>query len=128
MITVKTSYYAKIARRVNPSSKLAIISNTHPSWFKQDCVNVKEVAPRWSDIEAYTNGDMSFEIFKEKYYEYLMDKFGTIDEIRNYILDVLKPEEGDEIIFLCWEKDGNRCHRSAFAELVFNDEYKGELE
>lgn len=128
MITVKTSYYAKVARGVKASSKLAIISNTHPSWFNQDYTGVKEVAPLWSDIEAYTNDDISFERFKEKYYEYLIDKFGTVDEIRNYILDAIKPEDGDEIIFLCWEKNGKRCHRSAFAELVFNDEYKGELE
>lgn len=127
MITVKTSYYAKAARGVKPSSKLVVVSNSYPSWFTAEFELMKNLAPVWADVEAYKNDDISFRELIGRYKETLLSRFESLDYIRDYVFERVNATDGDEIILLCWEKDSNKCHRTELANLVFPYEYQGEL-
>lgn len=127
MVTVKTSYYAKAARGVKPSSKLVVVSNSYPTWFNASFELMKNLAPAWADVEAYKNDDISFKELTARYKETLMNRFDSIDNIRDYVFEKVRAADGDEIILLCWEKDSNKCHRTELANLVFPNEYQGEL-
>lgn len=127
MITVKTSYFSKVSRGANPNSKLVVISNSYPNWFRGEFVYLKNLSPQWSDVEAYKNGFISYDTLKENYLATLHSRFESTQAIHDYVLEKVGAVDGDEIILLCWEKEKNLCHRIALANEVFKEEYVGEL-
>lgn len=100
---IYTSYYENLQHI--PSSVFPVaISSTLPSGLK-NVLWLPELAPDWLAITRYkSTGDfISFACA----YLLQLNRFSPKEVLRTL-------PEGD-IVFLCYEKDVNSCHRSVFA-------------
>lgn len=75
-----------------------------------------DIIPDWKKIvEPYKQGVISEKEYRERY-------FRQLDKAKNYILPAVKTFQNlarrynKEIVFLCYEKTGNFCHRHLLAE------------
>lgn len=129
MINVWTSYYSKISRIANDNMLLIKVSNTQPDWFTQQYYEFDvEVAPPWNLINEYKNNQIDYHTFKLEYEKVLQGRFSPSRLVND--LEILCGMTGTNNVFLlCWEKDGNECHRTALAEFLNLDNrmtYMGE--
>lgn len=108
-----TSYYGKYSRLRRPNSVGVQISNTCPEWCSGMYLDWREYAPAWSDIKAFRAGEMTEEEFKSRYLSTLDSKFDKAD-VQRKVGELL--QQYDEVVFLCYERIGDVCHRHWFAE------------
>lgn len=127
MYKVYTSYYAKTKGRSGYDTVYVTVSNTKPHWYDTPHEDMRELSPSWNIINDYKEGRISYAQFKEAYRNELISRYETVENIRELILCRLNVVSEIPIVLLCWEKNGNECHRTALAEFVFPDEYLGEL-
>ena len=109
---IYTSYYGKLSRKDVSDVVLVQVSNTKPDWFPHEVVNWSKLAPDWRDINAYREGALPVEMFKERYIGKLNSQYNK-DEI---ISDIYTLMESGNVILLCWEKTGQVCHREWLSE------------
>lgn len=110
---IYTSYYAMYGRRPQTGMLAVQVSNTIPNWFGVECLDWSRFAPEWKDINGFRQGLLSEEEFKRNYLETLNRKFIKSDVISE-VYELLNGH--DSVVFLCYEKAGETCHRHWFAE------------
>jgi uncharacterized protein (DUF488 family) len=98
---MKTSYFAKSGKDPNAVSIVAY----QPKWYHGR--HYEPLAPPWSIVRLYKNGDID-----EEEYEFMY---------RRQILDNLDPKQvmkdlGNEAILLCYEPPNEFCHRHITAQ------------
>ena len=119
MITF-TSYY-KYAVDLNDDTSIIWIpcSNTIPFWFNRlNTINVpydNRLAPPWNIINPFKNGDITYDVFKTKYIEYLNSKYNR-DEILSWLNSIQEKYSDRILVFLCYEKDDKQCHRTILCD------------
>lgn len=126
MVTINTSYFSKVVKSTDDDNKYVVISNSYPSWFYKDFIHLKNLAPQWSDVEAFKNNLITFEEFTHNYIRTLLSRFESMQAVHDYLLQRVEAKDGDRIILLCWEKNQNLCHRVILANNAFSEEYVGE--
>jgi uncharacterized protein YeaO (DUF488 family) len=121
-----TSYYAKVAR-ASVDALLIQVSNTAPNWFDKRLVSLDiNVCPDWEYINAFKNGEISYEAFCSEYRRVLTSKVQP-EFILHEIKGLSQVYNKEAVILLCYEKDGNSCHRTELARLIDDGCYCGEL-
>lgn len=111
-----TSYFAMTKKLLNAGfDNLVAISGYVPEFYSKQMKTDNrlkrclELAPKkdwWFD---WKNGKISNDQFKELYYKTVLEKI----DIEN-----LLEKFGDNVVFLCYEKSGDFCHRHLFAEYL----------
>lgn len=107
-----TSYYGN--RQLNPDRHFLVrISNSAPAGFHVDHV-INEAIPDWDTlIKPYKEGSLNEIDYTLKYKKQLSNKmFNILLE-----LDDIKANAKDkDVVFLCYEKPSDFCHRHVFAQ------------
>ena len=119
-----TGYYAYTKKYKEAGLVTVAISGVVPSFYEG--YTVKEFAPRKETFNKWKNGELDNFGYTNEYREHLNSL--NKEYIKALISDFLK--EGD-VIFLCYEKSGEFCHRHILADWLENtlqvgmvDEYK----
>lgn len=110
---IYTSYYAMYGRHPLPNSIAIQISNSAPSWFAAELRDWSKFAPDWQDVKAFKENLLAEEDFKERYLYKLGTSFDKV-EVVDAVLGLL--EHYDNIVFLCYERPEDVCHRHYFSE------------
>lgn len=105
---IYTGYYAKLKKYKEDGLYPIAISGKIPDFYGEAYWD--DFAPRYEDFLAWKSGQISDIQYNKKYREWL-DSLNK-QEIRD-VLDELKDEN---IIFLCYEKSGDFCHRHILAD------------
>lgn len=122
-----TSYYSKVARS-STDALLIRVSNTKPDWFSKPLATLSvDVFPTWDIINAFKNGYISYETFCDEYRS-LINARTTPDIIYHEIESLAEHYGKEDVVLLCWEKDGDFCHRTELARMLSGYRtYIGEL-
>ena len=118
---IYTGYYAKLKKYEEAGLYPVAISGKVPDFYMG--VKYPVFAPRYDMFQRWKNGTITNEDYMKEYKEYL----DTLE--RGTIQADLDPynAEGSSLIFLCYEKSGDFCHRHILAEWLkdnFNYEVK----
>lgn len=125
-ISIYSSYYARAKSLACEGILYVQVSNTAPDWFPYELLNVSNmVAPTWLLITQYRNGDISFDKFSEQYKQSLNLRISK-EEFVNKLYVEAEERNCNTIVLLCWEKEDDKCHRSALGEWLGNN-FKYEL-
>lgn len=129
MLQVYTSYFSKAINNYNHDMQYVIISNSAPKWWPKELpvVQLKDFAPDWTYVQRYKNDDMDWQAFADQYKNTLISRFDTLKNAQAELLKRLNTTSNTSIVFLCWEKDYTRCHRTLLAQYLFELVYNGEL-
>ncbi len=123
---IYTSYWAK-ASKAPDNALIVCVSNTAPTWYQGYYVRpTVNVYPDWSLINAYKNGIITYEQFCVEYRRNLLGTYEA-EFIYHEIENQARLHGKDIVVFTCWEKDPNSCHRIELARIVSVDDYCGEL-
>ena len=121
-----TSYYGN--RQLDPSRYFLVrISNSSPKGVNTDYV-IKEAIPDWKAlVEPFKNGSLTQTDYILRYRRQLDSRQFTI----LLELDTIQTlADGKDVVFLCYEKPGEFCHRHIFAQWLSEREndYRVEVE
>lgn len=107
---IYTGYYAKLKKYKEHNLYPIAISGKRPDFYTEAFWT--DFAPRYKDFLEWKSGKDSDIQYTKKYREWL-DSLNK-QEIRD-VLEELE-NEGKDIIFLCYEKPGDFCHRHILAD------------
>ena len=117
---MKTSYYSSPLIH-DGKFFLVPISNKKPRAF-DDCLS--EIVPDWDTIvDPYKKGLIDQEEYRKRYIKQLNHSKRTI-LFWLQLIENRASKHDKEIIFLCFEKSGDFCHRHILAEWI--EEQTGE--
>ena len=123
---IYTGYYAKLKKYEEDGLYPISISGKVPDFYTK--AYWSDFAPRYEDFLEWKAGKIDDLEFTKKYREWL-DSLNK-QEIRDVIKEL--EDEGNKIVFLCYEKSGDFCHRHILADWLEEnlgyvvDEYKEE--
>ena len=118
---IYTSYFGNY-KNIDSDIQCLSIANSKPQGLA--LIKWKEVVPNWSYVTSFKNKQISFELFKQMYLNYLMNLKYSHD-FKFYL-----EHFNSDVCLLCWEKDVNECHRKVLAEFLqqfYGIEYMGEV-
>lgn len=109
---IYTGYYAKLKKYKENGLYPIAISGKVPDFYTEAFWT--DFAPRYDMFLEWKSGKINDSQYTEKYKEWLdsLDK----QEIREVIKEL--KNEGKTIIFLCYEKTGDFCHRHILADWI----------
>lgn len=107
---IYTGYYAKLKKYENEGLYPIAISGKVPSFYTK--AYWSDFAPRYDMFLEWKSGKINNSQYTVQYKEWLnsLDK----QEIRDIIKEL--EDENKTIIFLCYEKSGEFCHRHVLAD------------
>lgn len=111
MMEIKTGYFAKAALYERSGYVIVSISRWSPKWLK--CLECKELAPSVDLLNRYKNGQASAEDYNIEFKEYLEGV--DLKAIADSLSEKAKSEGKLGIIFCCYEKPSDFCHRHIVA-------------
>jgi hypothetical protein len=122
---IYTGYYAKLSKYREAGLEPVAISGKVPDFYEG--LTYPDFAPRWETFKKWKNGEIGNSRYTQMYKFHL----DTLDN--NEIKGDFGPYnvEGNDIVFLCYEKSGEFCHRHALADWLEEnfgwkiEEYKG---
>ena len=106
---IYTGYYAKIKKYEEVGLIPVAISGKVPDFY--DGMTYPDFAPRYEMFQRWKKGEIDNFGYTEEYRKYL----NTLDkgEIKQ---DFDSPYKCNNMILLCYEKDGEFCHRHILAD------------
>ena len=110
-MNIKTGYFAKTDRYVQEGYIPVSIARTMPKHLY--CRKEPYFAPSY---ELFTDESLSLEEYTKKYLSSI--KTEEVCKILEKYEALCRKENKVGIIFLCWEKDENECHRSILADYL----------
>lgn len=113
-----TSYYKKVEQQ-GPRYTLVQVSNSKPSWFPWDVIELKEVYPKWAIVSGLKNGEISEDEFRDIYSEQLskLDASVILDKLQYFS----EQNNNKDVVLLCYEGSNKFCHRHILAEWLGQD-------
>ena len=105
---IKTGYFAQTRKYIAAGYTPIAITASMPVWFKGNSMPV--FAPEWSLVERWKSGRITWDEYIEEYTS-MLDRRGI-----KYALQTL--ETFDKVVFLCYEKPSDKCHRHLLAEYL----------
>ena len=109
---IRTNYIGN--RELHGELKCVIISNVGvniPGWIKD-----KSLAPRYSDVQDIKSGRITWEQFRDNYYEFILSKHNPKDIYEKY----------SGWYLLCCEKDHTFCHRTILAKWLESNGFEAK--
>lgn len=99
-----TSYFSN---KNLPQDKVFVsISLYSPLWFPHPCLEARELAPTKRLLYDYKNNSMCFSEYRKRYYSETLSKLDAHEIFKKY----------NHGVFLCYEKEGEPCHRHIISE------------
>lgn len=97
-----------------------LITRYYPRGVKNDHFDqwIRELSPSPKLLFDYKEKRINWEIFKDRFLAELANNIESI-EVINILHDEMK---SDVITLLCFEKNGNPCHRHIVKDLIENPE------
>lgn len=117
-----TSYYG--AMREIPDNYLCIgISRIVPFIDRDNFVSgepYSRFAPPYDLLNDFKAGRETEDGYKRRYVKYILSQFTqyTLPPFLDAIVDFAKQDKYDAIVFMCYEKPKDFCHRHIFAKLL----------
>ena len=121
MIEFYTSYFGNY-KNIPQEYQCFSIANSKPSGI--NIPRLEEAVPKWSYVKSFKSNEISWQLFSDMYLNRLIQKHYNFD------FEERLSKYDTKLVFLCWEKDVNKCHRSIFAKYLENFycfKYFGEL-
>ena len=119
---MKTSYYAKYSRLPKEEKDKYIpiaISTTIPKWFTECEYHLCELSPSSESVFKLKHGKMEISEFTLEYIDKLRH-WVKIDDILDEAKEI-ESSEDKEIVFLCYEKSDDFCHRHLLRDFLNNN-------
>ena len=107
---IYTGYFAKLKEYENNGLIPISISGKAPDFYNG--IEYKRFAPSWSIYNNYKNGNIDEFGYTERYKKEILDKLNPV-EIKQFLTSFDK-----DIILLCYEKQGDFCHRHLVADWI----------
>lgn len=110
---IYTSYYAR-AKQFSNMTHIRI-STSAPKWYPIQTKALPELYPGFELVSAYKAGNISEAEYTKQYAEKLsrLDKTLMLQKIEQL-------SDDNDVLLLCYEKDGDFCHRHLVAEWLGN--------
>lgn len=110
---IYTSYYAR--SRNFPDMTHIRISTSAPKWYPVETKALPELYPGFELVNAYKSGQVSEDEYVRQYTEKLdrLDKTVLLQKIEQL-------SGGNDVLLLCYEKEGDFCHRHLVAQWLGN--------
>lgn len=110
---IYTSYYARAKNFLNMTH--IRISTSAPKWYPVETKALPELYPGFDLVNAYKSGQVSETEYVRQYREKLdrLDKTAILQKIEQL-------SDGNDALLLCYEKDGDFCHRHLVSEWLGN--------
>jgi hypothetical protein len=116
---IHTSYYANIKNIPEDYILVSISGGLSESLRSKVHIQDKRLAPTYNLFQKYKNGGSEEDYIKE-FQEEVLNKIDINDILREYSL---KYGAMSRIVFLCYEKPEDFCHRQLVAEHI-QEKYK----
>ena len=112
MIKTKSIYKSKERK----DGKRILISRLHPRGVKKSQYDqwFKELSPSMELVHEYKNGKISWKKFLSLYKSQISEN----SQSRELIKQLQKQSKIDDITLLCFEADGEPCHRHLLREII----------
>lgn len=107
---MNTSNFAK-SKKLNQKN-LVSISLFPPKWYEGRTYT--KLAPNWDTIDAWKKSEKTEQDWENYKRDYYKSKLSKLDPLQVY------KELGEEAILLCFEKQGEHCHRHLVSEWLKN--------
>lgn len=112
------NYLANIQNTPEGAKKYLIV-RIPPKHFNfaqnQDVKHMPQLSPSQELLYAYKNGEITFEIFDEKFKNEIQTRF----DIKKAIQELVeKLKNGEDICLICYEEDSKECHRKIIANYI----------
>jgi uncharacterized protein YeaO (DUF488 family) len=93
-----------------------LISRLYPRGIKKSSFDewFKELSPSLDLIHEYKNNEISWKKFLSSYKSEISKNPKSLDLIKQ----IRKKNKSEDITFLCFESDGEPCHRHVLREIV----------
>lgn len=123
-----TGYYVQLNNYLKVGLHPVSISVKCPDWYNG--TEYKKLAPKWEFFNEWKNGSHKGdnEYFTKNYKELVLDKLEPAQVMKE--LEELTGASLDKIIFLCYEKSDDFCHRHLVADwfnAAYEARYKGKM-
>lgn len=111
---IYTSYYARA--RSFPNFAHIRISTSAPKWYPFQTEGIPELYPGFDLVNALKTGEITEEEYTRRYEEKLarLDKTKILNKIQELA-------GGKDVLLLCYEKEGDFCHRHIVAKWLDMD-------
>jgi uncharacterized protein YeaO (DUF488 family) len=112
MIKTKSIYKSKERK----DGKRILISGLHPRGVKKSQYDewLKELSPSMELVHKYKNDDISWKKFLSLYKSQISKNPQSLELVKQ----LRKQSKEDEITLLCFEADGEPCHRHLLREII----------
>lgn len=107
---IYTGYFAKLKEYEDSGLIPISISGKAPDFYNG--IEYKKFAPSWDIYSNYKNGHIDEFGYTERYKKERLDKLNPV-EIKQFLTSFDK-----DIILLCYEKQGDFCHRHLVADWI----------
>jgi len=113
-----TSYYGAMKNFTDDYLCVAI-SLYVPIIEKENFKVAREFAPDADLLKDFKSGKETQDGYKRRYVEHLFKMF-TPEKLKRYIKEIEEKysDKYDNMVFLCYEKPGDFCHRHIFAKIL----------
>lgn len=123
-IKISTSYYAQLPKLAKDENNLLVsISSSIPSFVDTSkLISLKSLAPTWDILNEYKK-EPNEERYLQRFNEEVLSKVNLKEIVENLV----KEHPGKNIVFMCYEKPSDFCHRQEIAnhcEKIFGIEVK----
>lgn len=110
---IYTSYYARA--KAFPDLVHIRISTSVPKWYPFETKAIPELYPGFDLVNGLKTGEITEAEYDRRYKEKLaqLDKMALLNKIEAFA-------GGKDAVLLCYEKDGDFCHRHLVAEWLGN--------
>ena len=106
-----TSYFGNIKRIDRTKYKLVSVTNSKPSFCDETIGDWSFLGPSKDLLYKYKNKQIKEDEYTDIYMDFLTDKWC---EIKDYIIY----HQNENIVFLCYEKPDDFCHRHLLSSFL----------
>ena len=111
-----TGYFAKLKQYEEAGYFPVSISRFPPKFYKQDTCEL--LAPSAELLRGYKNGTITDEEYDKTYIEYLQANKASVASALKELANKATAEGKSAVVLLCYEKNGDFCHRHLLAEFL----------
>lgn len=119
---IYTGYFAKTKKYIEAGLTPISIAGRAPSFY--DGIEYKKLAPKYALFAAYKSGELNEFQYAEGFKELTLDPLSQ-KQVEEELYEL---SNGNDVVLLCYEKQGDFCHRHLVADWLENafirvDEY-----
>lgn len=107
---IYTGYYARLKKYEEAGLTPISIAGKAPSFYKG--IEYKKLAPKYDFFIRWKNGEINNFDYVVEFNKQVLDKLAQSEVIE----ELYELSDGNDIVLLCYEKQGDFCHRHQVAD------------